>query len=156
MDNGNGGLMLDHLDPSNNSDFVGGPFGECGHNETSMMMMLPSQTVAGRGVIVTGMDAGGYGQITDDVKLPTAKAKENYLKKYARKLGVNDRGCYIACALAILAFFFFIIIVAMASAWPGRDQRCGIFPLRQTPEKTLSPSFLPYPYVKVRQIRRSR
>ena len=111
--------MMDHLDPENNSDFVGGPFGDLGgHSETSMMMMLPSHAVAGRGVIVAGMDAGHPG---DDVKLPTAKAKEDYLRKYARKLGVNDRGCYIACGLAILAFLFFIIIVAMASTWPGKS-----------------------------------
>ena len=55
----------------------------------------------------------------DDLKLPSAKPRENYLKKYARKLGVNDRGCYIACGLAVLAFLLFIVIIAMASAWPG-------------------------------------
>ena len=67
MDNGNGGYMLDHLDLGNNSDFVGGPFGDGGgasvagggHSETSMMMMLPSHSVAGRGIIVSGMDATG-------------------------------------------------------------------------------------------------
>ena len=136
MDNGNGGYMLDHLDLGNNSDFVGGPFGDGavaggGHNETSMMMMLPSHSVAGRGIIVSGMDAGGgYATLHrtgasaaaaggDDLKLPSAKARENYLKKYARKLGVNDRGCYIACGLAVLAFLLVIVIIAMASAWPG-------------------------------------
>ena len=142
MDNGNGGYMLDHLDLGNNSDFVGGPFGDGagnGHNETSMMMMLPnSHSVAGRGIIVSGMDAtGGYATMHhhhhhhhsahsaggDDLKLPSAKPRENYLKKYARKLGVNDRGCYIACGLAVLAFLLFVVIIAMASAWPGEYEQ---------------------------------
>ncbi len=138
MDTSNGGLMLDHLDNENNSDFVGGPFGDYGsaapHSETSMMMMFPSGQGGhghARGVIVAGMDAGhpnahvaltGGGGAGDDLKLPTAKAKEDYLRKYARKLGVNDRGCYIACGLAILAFLFFIIIIAMATAWPGKEE----------------------------------
>jgi hypothetical protein len=58
----------------------------------------------------------------DDVKLPTAvKRKDNYLKVYARKFGLNDRGCYVACVLGGLAFFFFVIIVAMAATWPGKS-----------------------------------
>ena len=62
MDNGNGGYMLDHLDLGSNTDFVGGPFGDGGANETSMMMTMPSShSLAGRGIIVSGMDAtSGY------------------------------------------------------------------------------------------------
>lgn len=58
----------------------------------------------------------------DNFKLPTpALPKEtNWLKVYARKLGVNDRGCYLACALGGLAFFFFTIIIAMGASWPGK------------------------------------
>ena len=64
----------------------------------------------------------------DDVKLPTAKERDNYLKLYARKFGLNDRGCYVACVLGILAFFFFIIIIAMIASWPGKkEDRDGRF-----------------------------
>ena len=61
-------------------------------------------------------DAVGDGH---EIKLPTAKEKTNYLRKYTIKFGLNDRGCYIACCLAGLAFFFFVIIVVMAICWPG-------------------------------------
>ena len=45
----------------------------------------------------------------EDIKLPTRKEKESYLKKYAKKVGLNDRGCYLAIGLAIIAFFFLVI-----------------------------------------------
>ena len=56
----------------------------------------------------------------EDIKLPTRKEKESSLKKYAKKFGLNDRGCYLAIALAIIAFFFLVIIIAMAASWPSK------------------------------------
>ena len=47
------------------------------------------------------------------------KEKESILKRYAKKLGLNDRGCYLAIGLAIITFFLLVIIVAMAISWPG-------------------------------------
>lgn len=74
-------------------------------HETAMMMQSPSSV-------------NGDSDCRDDVKLPTAKPKDNHLRVYARRFGLNDRGCYLALALAGLAFFFFIIIVAMGATWP--------------------------------------
>ena len=48
------------------------------------------------------------------------KEKQSILKMYAKKVGLNDRGCYIAIALAILLFFLLVIIIAMAASWPGK------------------------------------
>ena len=56
---------------------------------------------------------------SQDIKLPSRKEKESLLKRYANKLGLNDRGCYLAVGLAIIAFFFLVIIIAMAACWPG-------------------------------------
>ena len=47
------------------------------------------------------------------------KEKQSILKMYAKKLGLNDRGCYLAIGLAILIFFLLVIIIAMAFSWPG-------------------------------------
>lgn len=99
-----------------------------GAHETSMLMMLPPPTPLmeehHRNMASTSTAAGSshhpHHLRNDDVKLPTAKERHNYLKKYAHKFGLNDRGCYIACGLAILAFFLFIIVVAMGASWPGR------------------------------------
>jgi hypothetical protein len=44
------------------------------------------------------------------------------LKRYAKKLGLNDRGCYLAIGLAIITFFLLVIIVAMAISWPGESR----------------------------------
>jgi hypothetical protein len=57
---------------------------------------------------------------SQDIKLPSRKEKESLLKRYAKKLGLNDRGCYIAVGLAIIAFFFLVIIIAMAACWPSK------------------------------------
>ena len=40
--------------------------------------------------------------------------------RYAKKLGLNTRGCYVAAALAILILFLIIVIIAMAACWPGK------------------------------------
>ena len=39
--------------------------------------------------------------------------------RYAKKLGLNTRGCYVAVALSILILFLIIVIIAMAACWPG-------------------------------------
>ena len=41
------------------------------------------------------------------------------LCRYAKKLGLNTRGCYVAAALSILILFLIIVIIAMAACWPG-------------------------------------
>ena len=116
---GNGGLVhdpslmshlhMDHMDGG--SELLSGPLDHSHHHhhlvhpnhETTMMMMH-------------------HMSMSEDheIKLPTAKEKTNYLRKYALKFGLNDRGCYIACCLAGLAFFFFVVIIVMAICWPGK------------------------------------
>ncbi len=87
-----------------------------GENEASMMMMMHPSPSTSEFPMQDDRDFR-----RDDVKLPTAvKRKDNVLKVYARKFGLNDRGCYVACVLGGLAFFFLIIIVAMTATWPGK------------------------------------
>ena len=98
-----------------------------GENETSMMMMMhPSPSTSEFPLPDDRNYGGNHVDVNDfrrdDVKLPTAvKRKDNYLKVYARKFGLNDRGCYVACVLGGLAFFFFVIIIAMGATWPGKS-----------------------------------
>ena len=47
------------------------------------------------------------------------RSEPSILKMYALKLGLNDRGCYVASVLAALAFSFLVIIIALAACWPG-------------------------------------
>ena len=75
-----------------------------------------------------------YHHSQQEIKLPSRKQKESLLKRYAKKLGLNDRGCYIAVGLAIVAFFFLVIIIAMAACWPSKF-RLSSFTLSK--EKTL-------------------
>lgn len=112
--------MLEHLDGNGGALGAGypGSGGAEAANETSMMMMMPPPPTQEE------LNHHQHHQHhvlapRDDVKLPTAKEKDNYLKRYARKFGLNDRGCYVSCCLAILAFFLFLIVVAMAASWPG-------------------------------------
>ncbi len=70
-------------------------------NETSLMLM-------------------GSSSDADHVKLPTAKERSNYLIRYARKFGLNDRGCYLSCGLAALAFVLFVAIIVIVANWPGK------------------------------------
>jgi hypothetical protein len=51
----------------------------------------------------------------------SAKGKSNrLLRKCARRLGLNDRGCYVACGLAVLAFFLLVVVVTMGACWPSK------------------------------------
>ena len=60
-------------------------------------------------------------QVTNtEFKLPTRKEKEGILLRYARKLGLNDRGCYLSAGLALLAFLLLVVIIIMAACWPGK------------------------------------
>ena len=52
---------------------------------------------------------------SQDIKLPSRKEKKSLLKRYAKKLGLNGRGCYLAVGLAIIAL---VIIIAVAACWP--------------------------------------
>jgi hypothetical protein len=70
------------------------------HEATAMMMMMQSP---------------------DDVKLPTPGHKANLLRMYGRKLGLNERGCHVALALAAVAFLLLLIVVAMTAAWPSES-----------------------------------
>ena len=99
-----------------------------GENETSMMMMMHPSPSTSEFPLPDDRNYGNRGDVDandfrrDDVKLPIAvKRKDNYLKVYARKFGLNDRGCYVACVLGGVAFFFFVIIVAMGATWPGKS-----------------------------------
>ena len=54
-----------------------------------------------------------------EFKMPTRKEKESLLKRYAKKLGLNDRGCYLAVGLSVLTFLLLLVIIVMAACWPG-------------------------------------
>ena len=121
-------LHYDHsmLPPHDLMGYAGGSPGDLGGHDTSMMMMLPPTPLLEENHrTMTANRSLNHGHIVsvrgggDDVKLPTAKERPNYLKKYAHKFGLNDRGCYIACFLAALAFLFLLIIIAMGTAWPS-------------------------------------
>lgn len=63
-----------------------------------------------------------YNATNTDFKLPTRKEKESLLLRYSKKLGLNDRGCYLAIGLSVFTFLLIIIIIIMAACWPGNDQ----------------------------------
>ena len=46
---------------------------------------------------------------SQDIKLPSRKEKKSLLQRYPKKLSLNDEGCY----LAVIAFFFLVINIAM-------------------------------------------
>ena len=50
-----------------------------------------------------------------EFKMPTRKEKESLLKRYAKKLGLNDRGCYLAVGLAVIAFLLLLVIIIMSA-----------------------------------------
>ena len=56
-----------------------------------------------------------------EFKMPSRKEKESLLKRYAKKLGLNDRGCYLAVGLAALTFLLLLVIIIMAVCWPGGE-----------------------------------
>jgi len=61
-----------------------------------------------------------------DLKLNSApngvkrRSNPSILKMYAMKLGLNDRGCYISCALGALAFCLLVVVIALTACWPGK------------------------------------
>ena len=59
-------------------------------------------------------------QNQDDLKLPTRKEKHSILRLYAKKLGLNERGCFVAVILSVFILFLMLIILAMAITWPGK------------------------------------
>ena len=67
-----------------------------------------------------------HGHLTDyqvhntEFKMPSRKEKESLLKRYAKKLGLNDRGCYLAVGLSAITFLLLLIIIVMAACWPGK------------------------------------
>jgi hypothetical protein len=95
-----------------------------GENDASMMMMMQPSPSTSEFPVPDDRDFRRH----DDVKLPTAvKRKDNMLKVYARRFGLNDRGCYVAVVLGGLAAFFLLIIVAMGAAWPGQPNSFCIY-----------------------------
>ena len=91
-------------------------------NETSMMMMATPEEFDS-GSIITNQG------VCHDIKIAShhsssirkQRSDQNLLKMYAIKLGLNDRGCYLSCALAALAFVFLVIIITLAACWPGNS-----------------------------------
>ena len=61
-----------------------------------------------------------YQGTNNEFKLPTRKEKESILLRYAKKLGLNDRGCYLAVGLSLITFLLLIVIIIMAVCWPGK------------------------------------
>ena len=85
-------------------------------NDTSMMMMMATPEEFDTNSITTN----------HDLKMNSApnggkrRSDPSILKLYAMKLGLNDRGCYITCALAALAFCLLVVVIALTACWPGK------------------------------------
>ena len=101
--------------------------------ETTMMIHTPL-TMTKEGVIAGGQpgDYPDYHQRTsnnqyqgtnNEFKLPTRKEKESILLRYAKKLGLNDRGCYLAVGLSLITFLLLVVIIIMAACWPGEYRK---------------------------------
>ena len=90
-------------------------------NDTSMMMMMATPEEFDTNSITTNQDCHDL-KISSGHHLSSGKRRSepSILKLYAMKLGLNDRGCYISCALAALAFSLFVIVVTLAACWPGK------------------------------------
>ena len=90
-------------------------------NDTSMMMMMATPEEFDTNSITTNQDCHDL-KISSGHHLGSGKRRSepSILKLYAMKLGLNDRGCYISCALAGLAFSLFVIVVTLAACWPGK------------------------------------
>jgi len=73
--------------------------------------------------LMMGSSAHGGRQVEEEMKVPTRKEQESLLRRYAKKLGLNTRGCYVAVALSILILFLIIVIIAMAACWPASHLR---------------------------------
>ena len=86
-----------------------------------MMMMMATPEEFDTNSITTNQDCHDF-KISSDHHLSNGKRRSepSILKLYAMKLGLNDRGCYISCALAALAFSLFVIVVTLAACWPGK------------------------------------
>ncbi len=59
--------------------------------------------------------------------ISSSSSSPPYLAGYARKLGVNDRGCYLACGLAALALALFLVVVILVANWPGKRVLKNLF-----------------------------
>ena len=104
---------------TSSSSGLGGHYGD---QETTMMMPSPNGHEA---------ELLGHRGLMEESHVPvhqssSKKSKDigggqNYLQIYARQLGLNDRGCYVAVGLAGLAFLLFVIVIAMGATWPGKD-----------------------------------
>ena len=90
-------------------------------------------------VVHQGLGGGQYQVTNSEFKLPSRKEKESLLLRYAKKLGLNDRGCYLAVGLAVLAFLLLVVIIVMAACWPGQPQlyTANIYFLGQSESKTM-------------------
>ena len=98
------------------------------------MMIHTPLTMTKEGVIAGGQpgDYPDYHQRTsnnqyqgtnNEFKLPTRKEKESILLRYAKKLGLNDRGCYLAVGLSLITFLLLVVIIIMAACWPGEYRK---------------------------------
>lgn len=68
------------------------------------------------------VSVGGGGHYDVDVggKSSLKTASHGLMMIYADRLGLNERGCQVAAALAAVVVAFFVIIVSLAVCWPGR------------------------------------
>ena len=88
--------------------------------ETTPMIHTPLTLTKEAGAGDYQVHNSQYQLTNTEFKLPTRKEKEGILLRYARKLGLNDRGCYLAIGLALLAFLLLCVIIIMAACWPGK------------------------------------
>ena len=101
---------------------LGHPYGD---QETTMMMQSPN----GHEAELLGHQGHLHEESHAVMACTSKKSKDsgshNYLQMYARQLGLNDRGCYVAVGLAGLAFLLFVIVIAMGATWPGKREISG-------------------------------
>lgn len=95
------------------TDAMLGHIGDRDREQETMMMHTPLSPL--------GKEHGHHTEYqvhNTEFKMPSRKEKESLLKRYAKKLGLNDRGCYLAVGLSALTFLLLLIIIVMAACWP--------------------------------------
>ena len=84
-----------------------------------MMMMMATPEEFDTTSVTTNHDCHEY-KMSSGHNGGKRRSDPSILKLYALKLGLNDRGCYVSCALAALAFSLLVIVITLAACWPGK------------------------------------
>ena len=84
-----------------------------------MMMMMATPEEFDTASVTANHDCHDL-KMTSGSNSGKRRSEPSILKLYALKLGLNDRGCYVSCALAALAFSLLVIVITLAACWPGK------------------------------------